>query len=175
MTVTERARVHRKRRGQVIATAVIVAAAASTTIACDEDQPQNVPAAATSLPDRDAPTRERLLPLATETQRRPAPQPAHIGTALVIRHLDVTEYCFEGTRTSRDKWPTIGIAAVKEATGIPYGARLTIAGKTYVVADREPPWGVSDVDLYAGRGPSCRRHAKNFGIRRLPVEIEEAA
>lgn len=180
MNITERSR-HARRVAtsrRVFATAVL--AAATTTVGCDKADGPIVPAAEASLDRGDVTARERLLPRAPSGHRRPAPhpsaQPAHVGTALVVRRLRVSAYCDHAQPTYTGVWPRKGMAAVKASTGIGFGAVLHVAGRgRFVVTDREPPYGSSDVDLFEGWRPDCESWAARFGVQHLDVTIEERA
>lgn len=89
----------------------------------------------------------------------------------VRRRMIVTAYCWTGHRTATGPWPRKGMAAVKAGVAR-YGAVLAVAGQGwYTVADREPPNGVSHVDLYAGWRTHCERFARWFGKRELAVAV----
>lgn len=84
------------------------------------------------------------------------------------QRLDITAYCWTGSRNAAGDWPTVGTAA---ANGYPLGTHLLIGGiGEVVVADRSAP-GATDVDVYLGRGPACEQRARAFGRQLRTVEV----
>lgn len=91
----------------------------------------------------------------------------HRGSGSVL--ADVTEYCATGSRNAAGRWPRIGDVAVLDRH-IPFGTRVLIDGRTFVVRD----WigSGSDFDIYGGSDSGCERRALVFGRRRLRVVVE---
>lgn len=190
MTPTERARrariVNLSRR--MFVTAALVAGATSSC----SDQPAETPAATSTPPTnpgegvRPATAAPPTVVTLPRPARRPATRPtprSHTGshtsdvaTAASITPsgwrrlgtLDVTAYCYTGSRTASGVWPARGQVAT--LAPIPFGTHLRLRGLgIYEVTDRIG-WG-SDVDIYF---PSCV-DARNFGRRHLTVWQEAAA
>lgn len=171
MTSIERAHVRRRRR--VVAAAVL---AASATSCADQPTPVDAPTVAPVVGSATRVPKTTARGVDTPGPSHPHRRPAHIGTALTIRRLRVTAYCETGSRTYTGVWPRRGMAAVKRSAGIGFGATLHVEGVgTFVVTDREPEYGASNVDLYMGWRSDCRSFAHKFGVPVLPVTIEEAA
>jgi hypothetical protein len=162
----------RLRKRRIVAATVI----APTLAACASDLPHAAPAASSAPSVAPVPKVERRgvspKPLVS-VKPHPRATP-RIGTALNIRHLRTTVYCY-GSMTYTGHHVFHGLAAVKASSGIPFGAVLHVGGRRYVVDDREPSYGVSDVDLYWGDEPNCEHLADVYGIQRRDVEIERAA
>lgn len=173
---------HRKKK------LLLAAALATTTATSCTDTPTQPPAAAFTPPRPSgegahpataAPPTVVQLP---RPARRPAharksdsnrPQPAVTAAAIGpdgwrrLGTLDVTAYCYTGSRTASGVWPEPGQVAT--LTAIPFGTRLRLAHLgTYTVTDRIG-WG-SDIDVYF---PSCA-DARQFGRRHLTVWQEAA-
>ena len=93
----------------------------------------------------------------------PVLQPAPTGSRVTGTLLDVTAYCWTGSRTASGLWPEVGMAAGPW----PFGTRLRVEGVGVVTV--EDRYGHStQLDIFVG---SCAE-ARVFGRRSLRVEVQ---
>lgn len=78
--------------------------------------------------------------------------------------LDVTAYCWTGSRTASGQWPRVGIAA---GNIWPIGTVLDVQGVGQVVIEDRIGHG-SQLDIHMGRD-GCDARADQFGRRQLRV------
>lgn len=178
----------RRRRGALTVAVALAASclSAATTHAVDQALAQP-PAHAPAIHPRPAPTvasrnqPHPRLPLPAPTASTPSrvgegATPAGRTPPGTVPHdlretgwqrwLTITAYCATGNRTASGAWPQLGDAATLDRT-IPFGTRLLVAGRLYVVRDRIG-YG-SDIDLYYGASPTCTAAADRWGRRQLLV------
>jgi 3D (Asp-Asp-Asp) domain-containing protein len=88
-----------------------------------------------------------------------------VGSGHVV---DVTMYCYTGSRNAAGNWPTVGTAA---GNAWPLGTHLHVEGVgVVVIEDRSAP-GATGVDLYGGSDAGCEARAAAWGRRYLNVRV----
>ena len=78
----------------------------------------------------------------------------------------ITQYGWTGNKMANGEWPHVGAVATSDRT-IPFGTRVIIEGKTYVVKDRTAVWVAKEFPL-----PTFDMYSEQpSGRQTLPVTI----
>lgn len=113
-----------------------------------------------------AAARPVVTPVSRSEPRSPAPSlPPAVSVSGDV--LEVTAYCWTGSRTASGVWPERGMAAGNDWE---FGTRLRVEGFGEVTITDRYGYG-TQLDLFLGHYDGCEHDALVFGRRHLHVEV----
>jgi 3D (Asp-Asp-Asp) domain-containing protein len=130
--------------------------------------PAEIPGASSAAPGvkRYEPAVSTALGRREHGRRRPSTSRSLHRRPVPIRLLQITGYCYTGSRNAAGNWPTVGTAA---ANAYPLGTRLHVESYGTVTVEDRSAVGSTDVDLYLGSDSGCQSRAIAWGRRLLHV------